>query len=171
VGGHVHREGKVPQSAHLAAVVRRREALGERREAERGERREERGERQAPIWYIRKNLRPAVHSVHTVTGTVNSGRSAVSQTTRYNPALLTSCAVCKGRQAWSDLRGAQREHRGSHDNDSAMYVMATRRAVGWPANLARGAHGAELSTESRTQRSNHGVAPGESPWLTRGNPL
>jgi hypothetical protein len=36
VGGHVHREGKVPQSAHLAAVVRRREALGERREAEAG---------------------------------------------------------------------------------------------------------------------------------------
>jgi hypothetical protein len=35
-GGHVHREGKVPQSAHLAAVVRRREALGERREAEAG---------------------------------------------------------------------------------------------------------------------------------------
>ena len=29
MGGHVHREGKAPQSAHLAAVVRRREALGE----------------------------------------------------------------------------------------------------------------------------------------------
>ena len=36
MGGHVHREGKVPQSAHLAAVVRRREALGEGREAEAG---------------------------------------------------------------------------------------------------------------------------------------
>jgi hypothetical protein len=34
VGGHVHREGKAPQSAHLAAVVRRREARGERREAD-----------------------------------------------------------------------------------------------------------------------------------------
>jgi IS5 family transposase len=28
-GGQVHSEGKAPQSAHLAAVVRRREALGE----------------------------------------------------------------------------------------------------------------------------------------------
>jgi hypothetical protein len=30
---------------------------------------------------------------HTVTGTVNSGRSAVSQTTRYNPAAVPASAV------------------------------------------------------------------------------
>ena len=36
MGGQVHREGKVPQSAHLTTVVRRREALGERRETEAG---------------------------------------------------------------------------------------------------------------------------------------
>ena len=38
-----------------------------------------------------KNLRS--QGRHTVTGTVNSGRSAVSQTTRYNPAAVPASAV------------------------------------------------------------------------------
>ena len=49
-------------------------------------------------------------------------------------------------------------------NDSAMYVMATRRAVGKPGKLARGAsrNGLERNRERKyaTQRSNYGVAEG-----------
>ena len=62
-----------------------------------------------------------------------------------------------------DLRGAQREP----FNDSAMYVMATRRAVGKPGNMGRGLRRLlDLDTETATQRSNHGVMQmGNSPFL------